>query len=160
MLLEKIRAEYLVTEPSDYSLRLMVVPKLELLEDTGKNLVIAALVKQSLHIRIFDSKGRKVVDKAKTGLVDGKSLTNIENRFAMTINDVLQAGGWSLPDELSTMSVTQKRELLIEKLGQMSAQPATYYKELTDDRLIGSGAVLAFLLKQGIRTEAGLKTYK
>jgi len=159
MLLERIRAEYLVTEPSDYSLRLMAVATPEDLVDSGRNLVVVAMVGHNLHIRIFDATGEQVVDKTEGELAAGDALTALKQQFSMTMADVLLAGGWRSAKQLEDMSAADQRQTLIDQLTQISNQPASYYSPLSDYTLIGDGAVLAFLLKQGVRDEGSLKTY-
>jgi hypothetical protein len=62
-----------------YKLNLVsVATKAELL-DAGKSLVIVAMVGTAIRIRIFDLKGKKVVDKPETELKSGPILTELKN---------------------------------------------------------------------------------
>ena len=55
-----------------YDLRLMSVASVGGLVNNGRSLVIVALVGTNLHIRIFETNGKKVVDKTEKELVSGK----------------------------------------------------------------------------------------
>ncbi len=69
------------------------------LEDEGRQLVIVALIGTSLHIRIFDASGDKVVDKAENELVGGETLEALKQRLT------------PLPEE-SSLSQRIKREII------------------------------------------------
>ena len=68
--------------PNAYDLRVMSVPGIDGLEDTGRSLVIVALVGAKLHVRIFDDSGKKVVDKPEDQLVSGEMLTTLKERLS------------------------------------------------------------------------------
>lgn len=82
-----------------YRPRLMWADKADELEKEGRNLVIVALVRGDLHIRIFDESGKKVVDKAENELVGGDALADLKQRLM------------PLPDE-SRLSLQDKREII------------------------------------------------
>ena len=67
--------------PNAYDLRVMSVPGIDGLEDTGRSFVIVALVGAKLHVRIFDDSGKKVVDKPEDQLVSGEMLTTLKERL-------------------------------------------------------------------------------
>ncbi|MCX7099064.1 MAG: hypothetical protein NTV43_14275 [Methylococcales bacterium] len=82
-----------------YDLGLMLADATCGLLDEGKNLVIVALVSNNLHIRIFDSKGEKVVDKAEHELVSGAPLEELKKCLK------------PLPDQ-SKLPLKNKREII------------------------------------------------
>ena len=72
MLFEQVRADYLVTEPADYSIQLMVAMSQTELPKIGKNLIVVGLVGQGLVIRIFDAKRTMVLDRTEDRLLAEK----------------------------------------------------------------------------------------
>lgn len=87
-------------DPDWYDLRLMSVNTPDELEDKGHSLVIVGLVGSDLlHIRIFDRKGEKVIDKAENALVRGEALTALKERLD------------PFPDE-SRLSQKDKQEII------------------------------------------------
>ncbi|MCP4433625.1 MAG: hypothetical protein GY806_21815, partial [Gammaproteobacteria bacterium] len=86
---------------SDYcrwNLSLMSVTDIGEIIDEGHYLIIVALVNTKLHIRIFNSIGKKVIDKAENELVVGEKLTALKQRLT------------PLPDETS-LSQQDKQEI-------------------------------------------------
>jgi hypothetical protein len=118
MLFERVRAEYLVTEPQGYDLLLQSVVRAKDIVAKGRNLVVVAAVGPGpfdpnlgekaapgrLHIRVFDWKGHVVADKPETELAGRErveALTrlkalklNFAPAIEMTPRGVLLAGGW------------------------------------------------------------------
>jgi hypothetical protein len=82
-----------------YDLRLMSVDATDELIGQGSSLVVAALVGTKLHIRIFDVRGVRVVDKAESELADGETLTALKQRLS------------PLPDG-SSLSRQEKQEII------------------------------------------------
>lgn len=82
-----------------YDLHLMLADATCGLLDEGKNLVLVALVSNNLYIRIFDSKGVKVVDKAEHELVGGDPLVDLKKCLM------------PLPDQ-SKLPLQNKREII------------------------------------------------
>jgi hypothetical protein len=74
------------------------------------------------------------------------------------IRGVLLAGQFRTQHQINTMSHDDQRNTLIVELSGRTNQPAAHFQSLNDDALAGAGAVLLFLLKGGIRTDAQLKT--
>ena len=166
MLFERTRADYLVTETRDYSVRLMACapPQGSVLPDLvndGTNLVVVGRSRDGLHVRIFDATGQIVVDKQEAGMIAD------QRRFLISMADVLEAGDWATPEELHAMSSQGQRQRLTDQLSRISGlcnEPDPDKKgdacnafKVNDYDLTGDGAVTAFLLQMGIRDEAGLK---
>jgi len=64
--------------PQGWNILLMSVDKKDDLTKGGGNLIVIALVKGNLHIRIFDLRGKIVVDKAEDELISGEMLTALK----------------------------------------------------------------------------------
>jgi hypothetical protein len=79
-----VRNERFIT---GYHLHLKSVAGAGGLTNTGRNLVIVALVGIDLHIRIFDATGKMVLDKAENELVIGDTLTALKNLLTTTPNE-------------------------------------------------------------------------
>jgi hypothetical protein len=62
------------------------------LVNNGRSLVIVALVGTNLHIRIFETNGRKVVDKTEKELASGAKMTDLKTALKKGLNPI--------PDEL------------------------------------------------------------
>ena len=75
-----------------YDLSLLSVASVGGLVSSGRGLVIVALVGTNLHIRIFETNGKRVVDKTETELVSGTTLT--------TLKTALKQGLKPIPDDL------------------------------------------------------------
>ncbi len=167
MLFEHTRADYLVTEPPNYSLRLMAVAPLKDstssapdLVNEGTNLIVVGRSRGGLHVRIFDGSGEIVADKQEPEIIEA------QKRFHISMADVLEAGNWVTPEDLDRMSAKDRQALmssggqrgaLIDQLSRISGLEKYAFNELNDYDLTGWGAVTAFLLQMGIRDEAGLK---
>jgi CubicO group peptidase (beta-lactamase class C family) len=65
-----------------YDLRLMSVAAANGLVSKGRDLVVVALVGTRLHIRIFDARGKMIVDKAENELVGGDKLTALKKQLS------------------------------------------------------------------------------
>jgi hypothetical protein len=74
------------------------------------------------------------------------------------IRGVLLAGQFRSQRDLNTMSHDDQRNTLIVVLSGRTNQPVSHFQSLNDDALAGTGAILLFLSKGGIRTDAQLKT--
>jgi hypothetical protein len=74
------------------------------------------------------------------------------------IRGVLQVGGFRTEAELATMSAEDQRNTLIVELTGRTNQPVEHYQSLVDRALAGAGAILVFIRKKGIRTDAEIKT--
>lgn len=83
----------------EYDLRLRKVGLATDLPNEGRRLVIVALVGTSLHIRIFDANGKKIVDKAESELRGGPTLTALKGQLD------------PFPDD-SRLSQEQKRQII------------------------------------------------
>lgn len=77
---------------SEYDLRLMSVASIGGLVNNSRSLVIVALVGTDLHIRIFETNGKKVVDKTEKELVSGEKMTDLKTALKKGLNPI--------PDEL------------------------------------------------------------
>jgi CubicO group peptidase (beta-lactamase class C family) len=75
-----------------YELRLMSVASVGGLVNNGRSLVIVALVGTNLHIRIFETNGKKVVDKTENELASGAKMTDLKTALKKGLNPI--------PDEL------------------------------------------------------------
>ena len=80
-----------VTFWGGYDLSLRTVEALDALPETGRWLVIVALVGTDLHVRIFDPSGERVVDKPESELANDERLARLKQRLS------------PLPAEFSTM---------------------------------------------------------
>ena len=105
MLFKRARAEYLVTEPVRYELQLQSVVGTKDIVARGRNLVVAAAVGPSLHVRVFDTNGTLAVALRENALSSGERLDALKQRlkalklkFAPAIElsprGVVLAGGW------------------------------------------------------------------
>jgi hypothetical protein len=70
-----------------------------------------------------------------------------------TIRAVLMVGGFRTFRELSAMSRTDQRNVLIASLSARTKLPAAYYQAMDDATLGGVGAVLVFIRTARIRTD-------
>jgi hypothetical protein len=104
----------------EYDLCIMSVATIDGVVGKGRLLIIVAFVGTDLHIRIFDSRGEKVIDKTEKELLSGYVLVETKNRLTSTpneaslskeekqriIKDVIFIAGHTpdekLPDELKT----------------------------------------------------------
>lgn len=66
---------------TSYGLSLLDVVSADALPNEGRTLVIIALVSAALHIRIFDHKRGRVVDKGESELIGGVLLTNLKQQL-------------------------------------------------------------------------------
>jgi hypothetical protein len=148
----------IVLQPKNvYSVRFISAATSADLPSDKRALVIVALIDLELHIRIFDTDGKQVVDKAEDELPSGAHLTALKQCFDITRSDVLRtAYGWTR-EHVNTLSAAAQRQAVIDKLCQLSKQPAADFEAVNDYDLTGRGAVLMFLRGAKIRDEAGLK---
>ncbi len=127
------------------------------LPTSGQGLVIVACVDLRLHIRIFDTIGQQVVDKAEDKLGDGAELSALKCYFEITRGDVLRAAyGWTA-EAVAKLSPAEQRQAVINKLGELSANVEEFFREMGDFELTGRCSISIFLLLTGIRDVAGLK---
>lgn len=159
MMVDRMRAVYLVTEPPVYHLKQMLVTVVEELPRTGRNLVILALVSTGLHVRVFDAAGRVVVDKPQLALPAGALMDQVRDLFEFDIGRVLVAGKWLTADACSALSAADRRETLCLRLSDWCKQKADYFRTLSDPDLGSCGAMVVFLRDAHIRDQAGLLTY-
>lgn len=68
------------------------------------------------------------------------------------------AGNFRTQHELNTMSADDQRNTLIVELTGRTNQPVGHFQAMDDATLAGTGAVLVFLRRAKIRTDAQLKT--
>ena len=92
-------------EIDGYALNLISIATIDELPDEGSSLVIAALVGDNLHIRIFDSDGEKIIDKAENELVSGDTLRILKQRLKDFLVDEI-----SLVD--AGLSAEDKQEII------------------------------------------------
>jgi len=103
------------------------------------------------------------MQKAVGGTTDPRTLVFLP-AIEMTLRGILLAGKWRDEATLKTMSDDACRKALIEKLREHSCDEEKRKREnfnwdqCDNDVLIGSGALVVFLLQAGIRDVAGLKT--
>ena len=127
------------------------------LPSEGQGLVIVALIDLKLHIRIFDTDKKRVVDKPEDELLSGEYLTALKRYFDVTKSDVLRATyGWTR-EHVDTLSAVAQRQAVIDKLYQLSADKPGSFEEANDYDLTGRCAIQTFLRGAGIRNDAGLK---
>ena len=74
----------------------------------------------------------------------------------MSLADVLEAGNWVTPDQLSNMSIQIQRNTLIGG-SEPDNRPAPQEIGKLDDQGLAGCGVAAFLLQMGIGDEAHLK---
>ena len=74
------------------------------------------------------------------------------------IRGVLLAGQFRNQHQINTMTHDDQRNTLLVELSGRTNQPVPHFQAMNDDTLAGAGAVLVFLRKRGIRTDAQLKT--
>lgn len=74
------------------------------------------------------------------------------------IRGILLAGQFRTHHELNGMSNDDQRNTLIVELTGRTNQPVAHFQAMDDATLAGTGAVLVFLRKGGIRTDAQLKS--
>lgn len=150
MVFEAARADYLVTPPPDYRLRLMAVSEPSQLPDAGsRDLFVLAMVGARLLVRIFDRQGRKAFDWAESDASQGDALALLKQRFAV-LPGVLLVGDWSAATGTTGLA-GEDRAALIERMGSLSSDAAEELESLSDEDLAGRGAVAAFLLAAAIR---------
>lgn len=167
MLFERIRADYLVTEPPRYELRLQSVVRTKDLGAEGRNLVVLAAVGTRQHVRIFDPRGTMVVDTAERDLPGGERLVALKERlkalklnFApaieMTPRGALLAGNWV--KETDPEPQGGWRGALLRVLhANADTKASGFYAQLDDRGLSGMVAAIAFLLRTGVRDQRALQ---
>lgn len=64
-----------------YDLKLMSVSALKHLADKGSSLIVVALVGKKLHVRIFDDKGKKIVDKQEGQITSSEAFIEFRQRL-------------------------------------------------------------------------------
>jgi hypothetical protein len=148
----------IVLQPKNvYSVRFQSAATRADLPSDKRALVIVALIDLKLHIRIFDTDGKQVVDKAEDELLSGEYLTALKRYFDITRSDVLRtAYGWTR-EHVDTLSAVAQRQAVIDKLYQLSADKPASFEESNDYDLTGRCAIQTFLRGAGIRNDAGLK---
>ncbi|HRI39987.1 MAG TPA: hypothetical protein PLO50_15635, partial [Nitrospira sp.] len=127
------------------------------LPTSGRSLVVVALIDLRLHIRIFDTSGKQVVDKAERQLADGPELSGLKRYFEITRGDVLRAAyGWTA-EVVTKLSPAKQRQAVIDKLCELSPNAEESFRDAGDSDVTGRCAISIFLLLTGIRNAAGLK---
>jgi|CXWL01.1.fsa_nt_gi hypothetical protein len=140
-----------------YCVRFMSAATATQLPTSGRGLVIVALIDLRLHIRIFDTSGKQVVDKAEYQLGDGPELSALKRYFEITRADVLRAGyGWTA-EAVAKLSPADQRQAAIKKLCELSADSEEFFREMGGPELTGRCAILVFLLGAKIRFPEDLK---
>ena len=173
MLFERIRAEYLVTEPALTTFSCSPSSATKDIVAKGRNLVVAAAVGRRLHVRVFDSNGTMAVDKPE-GALDGRGrldplkerLKALGLRFELPVemtpravllagqwateDDLKPKGGWRDPNDFRTAD-DEIRERLVKTILDNSDARRAGNIGLTDSaNLAGIGAVIVFLRDAGI----------
>ena len=97
-------------DTSGYDLRMVSATAASDLDDSGKSLVIVALVGGELRVRIFDHHGQMIVDRPESALVPGKPLETLKQ----ICQSILAAGGApvSEPDRQRIVALTTALSLL------------------------------------------------
>lgn len=86
-----------------YALRLMAVAGIDQIPDMGRGTVIVALAGDNLHIRIFNWRGQKVVDKPESQLLKSESLRALKTELAEPLLNALETlTGYPLKLQLDT----------------------------------------------------------
>ncbi len=168
MLFERTRAEYLVTEPVQFDLRLQSVLRTKDVVRAGRNLIVVAAVGTRLHIRVFDQHGKIIVDTSESGLPDRERVAALKDtvralglNFApaieMTPRGALLAGDWVTDTDPEPPSGW--RGALISRLNASAntSGRADYYTTLNDRTLTTMIAVIGFLLRTGLRDQRTLR---
>jgi hypothetical protein len=152
MLFEQVRSDYLVTEPADYSIQLMVAMSETELPKIGKNLILVALVGLGLRIRIFDAKRTMVLDRTQDQFLSREAAASLRERFTLRMDEVILAGQWSAQKQLADLSADARHDLFLDELSQFSngiAYGETKIVQLNDDELAGALALSLFLRAMG-----------
>jgi hypothetical protein len=152
MLFEQVRSDYLVTEPADYSIQLIVAMSETELPKIGKNLILVALVGPGLRIRIFDAKRTMVLDRTQDQFLSREAAASLRERFKLRMDEVILAGQWSAQKQLADLSADARHDLFLDELSQFSNGIAYSQKkvvELNDDELAGALALSLFLRAMG-----------
>ncbi|MGC4098021.1 MAG: hypothetical protein QM706_12975 [Nitrospira sp.] len=152
MLFEQARADYLVTEPADYSIQLVVVMSESELPKEGKNLIVIGLIGSRLRIRIFDTKRKMVLDRAQDQLRSQEAVAKFQKRFDFTIEEVIFSGQWSAQKQLAELSADGWHDLFVDELNQFSngmANTERSIDSLNDDELAGALALNLFSRERG-----------
>ncbi|MBV9672709.1 MAG: collagen-like protein, partial [Verrucomicrobia bacterium] len=164
MLFERVRADYLVTEPADYSIQLMVAMSETELPKIGKNLIVVGLVGPGLRIRIFDAKGTVVLDRTEDKLLSKEAVAKFRERFKLRMDEVILTGQWSAQKQLADLSADARHNLFLDELSQLSngkvggTDSPRRIEDLNDDELAGALALFLFLRESGTLPQQGLKT--
>jgi hypothetical protein len=134
----------------------------------------------SLRIRVFDSNGKKVVDKPESKLTREERFTALKEKLKalklfdpaieMTLRGVLLEGKWATEAELDKNR--DWRNILIKAIidnsnttnwgpsmpgGVRPAGAVSWFGQLDDHTLIGMGAVIVFLQGAGISDTRALQ---
>ena len=152
MLFERVRADYLVTEPADYSIQLMVANSEAELPKIGKNLIVVGLVGPGLRIRIFDAKGTRVLDRTEDQLLSKEAVAKFRERFALRMDEVVLTGQWSAQKQLADLSADARHDLFLNELREFSngqADSNRKVEDLNDDELADAMALPVFSLERG-----------
>jgi hypothetical protein len=152
MLFEQVRADYLVTEPADYSIQLMVANSKTALPKFGKNLIVVGLVGPGLRIRIFDAKRTMVLDRTEDQLLSKEAVAKFRERFALRMDEVVLTGQWSAQKQLADLSADARHDLFLDELSQFSngkADRNRKVEDLNDDELADAMALPVFSLERG-----------
>ena len=180
MLFERARAEYLVTEPVRYELQLQSVVGTKDIVARGRNLVVAAAVGPSLHVRVFDTNGTLAVDIRENALSSGERLDALKQRlkalklkFAPAIElsprGVVLAGGWVKEADPEPEGGWRRPliEALIDNEDLSEDHPdsprwgrdetVTYLEGMPESILVHRVASIAFLLRVGTHDSAALR---
>lgn len=169
MLFERVRAEYLVTEPPRYHLQLQSVQRSEDIVAAGRNLVVAAAVGARLHIRVFDPIGTMVVDAAEGELTDLVGLTalketlksnklNFAPAIEITPRGALLAGKWVKETDPEPNGGWQTALMTVLKNNADIRGRESYYASLGDRGLSSMVAAIGFLLRTGVCDQRALQS--
>jgi hypothetical protein len=116
-------------------------------DDDQRNILIVELGAQT-HLSGPVLQRMSNIDLVILGLGKGSSF----------IRGVLLAGQFRTQHQINTMTHDDQRNTLIVELAGRTNQLISHFQSLNDDALAGAGAVLLFLSKGGVRTDAQLKT--
>ena len=167
MLFERVRAEYLVTEPQAYELLLQSVVKSKDIVEKGRDLVVAAAVGPQLHIRVFDVNGNIAISKAESELAGGERLDALKRRLQalglrfepmdFSPRSVLAAGGWI--KEADPEPAGGWRAVLIKTLNDHANTRGreSFYGQLDNKNLMRMVATVVFLLQADVYDKRALQ---
>ena len=93
-----------VTFWGGYDLSLRTVEALDALPETGRWLVIVALVGTDLHVRIFDPSGERVVDNPESELVNDERLARLKQRLSPLPAEFSDAEMWGTLEDVTAKS--------------------------------------------------------